>query len=243
MSNLEICCMTDIGGRSTNEDRVLAKCLDGLDLLAVADGIGGHAAGEVASGVALLEIEKSLQSNSRQGDLHNQVKEAIAKANKEIYLLSTENPEYTGMGTTLVMALIRQDKALIANVGDSRAYCLSGSQLKQITRDHSAIQELLERGIITEEEVQQHPLRSTMTRALGTDPEVKADIYDIELLPGDILLLCSDGLTDSLRDEEIREAIGTAIKLDEACANLISQAKEKEAKDNISVIIAREKRE
>ena len=243
MSNLEICCMTDIGGRSTNEDRVLAKCFDGLHLLAVADGIGGHAAGEVASGVALIEIEKSLQLNLGKGDPRNQAKEAVAKANKEIYLLARENYEYAGMGTTLVMALVQQDKVLIANVGDSRAYCISGSQIKQITKDHSAVQELLEGGMITEEETRRHPLRGTLTRALGAEHEVKLDIYDIALNPGDILMLCSDGLTDSLSDEEIGDVISSSFNLDEACANLITRAKERGSRDNISLILAREKQE
>jgi len=241
MASLEMCSLTDVGGKSINEDKVLAKSLNDLYLLAVADGLGGHAAGEVASNTAQIEVEESLKVNLVTSDIRNAVKEAIAKANKEIYLLSRENPEYTGMGTTLVMALVQQGKALIANVGDSRAYYLSGSQIRQITRDHSVVQTLIEQGLITIEEALYHPQRSKLTRALGIEPEVKVDIYDIELLPGDILLLCSDGLTDSVKDAEIREVIGSSGNLDEACVNLIRQAKEKGAKDNISVILAREK--
>lgn len=242
MANLEIYCLTDTGGRSRNEDRLLAKSLKGLHLLAVADGLGGHAAGEVASSVALVEVEESLKTNLGGGDMLNAMKEAISKANREICLLSRENPAYAGMSTTLVMALVRQGKVVIANVGDSRAYQVSGSRIRRITKDHSVVQGLIEQGLIIEKEALHHPERSTLTRALGLEPEVEMDAYDIQLLPGDILLLCSDGLTDSLGDEEIRQVIGSSGKLDEACAKLIRQARENGGRDNISVILSREKR-
>ena len=242
MDNLEISYLTDIGGRSTNEDKILARCFNGKHLLAVADGIGGHAAGEVASNLALTEIEKNLRLNPGEEEIKESMKEAVTRANREIHSLSKEKYEYDGMGTTLVMALIRQDKVFIANVGDSRAYCINRSQIKQITRDHSVVQELLEGGIITEEEVPQHPYRGTLTRALGVEPEVKVDIYDSALKPEEILLLCSDGLTDALKNEEIGDVISSTDNLDKACADLIRQAKESGARDNISVILAREKR-
>ena len=203
MGGLEISYLTDIGSRSTNEDKVLVKCFVGLYLLAIADGIGGHAAGEVASGVALIEIEKSLESNLWERDIQKPVKEAVAKANKEVYLLARENDDCAGMGTTLVMALIQQNQVLIANIGDSRAYCLSESHLKQITKDHSVVQVLIERGMITEEEAQHHPQRSSLTRALGVEPEVEVDIYDSTLKPGDILLLYTDGVTEHVNSEGI----------------------------------------
>lgn len=207
----------------------------------MADGLSTHATGEVASSVALIEVEQSLKGNLDGVDILSAINQAISKANKEIYLLSKENPAYAGMGTTLVMALVQQSKVLIANVGDSRAYCITGSQIRQITKDHSIVQGLREQGLITEEEARHHPQKSILTRALGVEPEVRADIYDIELLPGDVLLLCSDGLTDSLKDEEIKEVIDSSSRLDEACADLISRAKEKVAKDNITVVLAREK--
>lgn len=241
MHTLEISYATDIGGRSTNEDKILARCFNGMYLLAVADGIGSHAAGEVASNVALTEIEKSLRLNPGEEDITEPLKEAVARANREIHSLSREKYEYNGMGTTLVMALIRQDKVFIASVGDSRAYCINGSQIKQITRDHSAVRELLDGGVINEEEASDHPYRGMLTRVLGVAPEVEADLYDVVLNPGDTLLLCSGGLTDSLKDEEIGEVINTADNLDEACAGLIRRAKESGARDNISIILAREK--
>lgn len=242
MVSLEICYLTDSGGRNTNEDELLIKSVEQLHILAVADGIGGCAAGEVASSVALTEIEKSLEANLEEGDIGNAVKEAVAKANKEIYLLSKENPEYAGMGTTLVMALIQQGKVVIANVGDSRAYHLSGGQIRQISRDHSVVQSLIERGMITEEEARHHPQKSSLTRALGVEPQVEVDLYDTKLKRGDILMLCSDGLTDSLSDEEINEVVRSVSNMDKACAELIRRANEKGGKDNITVVLAREKR-
>ena len=240
MDNLEIYSATDIGGRSNNEDKVLTINLNDLAILAVADGMGGHSAGEVASGVAMIEIEKYFQMHPHTENLKLAAVESINKANKEIYQLSQENFEYTGMGTTLVMAIIKQTNVIIANVGDSRAYLITGNEIRKITKDHSAVQELLERGTITEEEARQHPFKGTLTRALGMEQEVKLDLYET-MIPGDILMLCSDGLTDSLSDEEMNEVIRSASNMDKACSNLIRRAKEKDVRDNISIILARVK--
>ncbi|MGB5925599.1 MAG: Stp1/IreP family PP2C-type Ser/Thr phosphatase [Dehalococcoidia bacterium] len=243
MADLDIACVTDTGGRGGNEDRLVAKSLGAVHLLAVADGLGGHAAGEVASSVALTELEGYLRANVVGEDILHAVKEAVSKANKEIHLLSEENPGYAGMGTTLVMGLVQADKVLVANVGDSRLYHISENAMNQITRDHSVVQELVEQGLITAQDALCHPEKSVLTRVLGLEPEVEADTYDIEFLPDDLLLLCSDGLTDSLRDEEIRGIIVSSGNLDEACARLISLAREKGGTDNISVVLARRKRE
>lgn len=235
---LEVYSKTDIGrSRSINEDNLLVKKLDEVYLLVVADGLGGHAAGEVASRIALIEIEEFLRAGLGRGDLTEVVKGAILKANSKIYLLSKENPAYANMGTTLVMAVVFQNKALIANVGDSRAY-LAGEEIKRITKDHSLVQELLDKKLIVEEEAFQHPRKNVISRALGSESEVKVDFYDIEL-SGGYLLLCSDGLTDSLRDEEIKEIVNNSRDLSEACTELIDSAKEKGGGDNITVILAK----
>jgi len=241
MASLEICHLTDPGGRNTNEDRVLATSIGELYLLAVADGIGGCAAGEVASSVALREVEEFLRANLGEGVNRNIVRESIVRANKEVYLLSRENPEYTGMGTTIVLALVSEDRTVVANVGDSRAYLVSQDQAQRITTDHSVVQTLLARGLITDEQARYHPDRAVLTRALGVDPEVEIDAHDVEIPTGHILLLCSDGLTDTLTDEEIREIIVWPITLKEACRGLIARAKEKGAGDNITAVLAREK--
>jgi len=207
----------------------------------VADGMGGHAAGEVASGIAIAEIEKFLASNIGKRDLRDVVKQAIDKANREICLQSGENAEYTDMGTTIVMSIIQNDSVLTANVGDSRAYLISGDLITQITKDHSAIQELLDKGLISETEAREHPGKHVITRVLGVNNEVEPDFFDTTLNTGDTLLLCSDGLTDALPDEEIRNAVYSSACVEEACRELVKRAKENDAHDNISVVVARRK--
>jgi len=241
MNDLEVCYKTDTGRtRSANEDSLLAVKLGEVHLLAVADGLGGHAAGEVASRLALIEIHEFLKTNLAEGNLRDAMRGAIGKANREIFLLSKENPVYAGMGTTLVAALVFQNKALIANVGDSRAYMI-GNEIQQITKDHSLVQELVERKVITEEEAFDHPQKNIVTRTLGMEGEVSPDLYEEEL-SGRLLLLCSDGLSDLLRDEEILETVAVSANLDEACDRLINLANEKSGIDNITVILARASR-
>ena len=151
MNSLEVAALSDVGGRSTNEDKVLILRINDVQFLAVADGMGGHAAGEVASNIALIEIEKYIKANIGIEDVHDVVNKAIKKANREVYVLSKQKDEYTDMGTTLVVSLIRQDKALIANVGDSRAYLLNQEGIAQITTDHSLVERLVATGQITRE--------------------------------------------------------------------------------------------
>lgn len=238
MGSLEVCCRTDTGNRkSVNEDSLLRVNFRDVHLLAVADGLGGHAAGKVASRVALVEIEEFLKTHFTGQNLLGSIREAVSKANKEIYLLSKENPAYAGMGSTLVAAAISQNKAVIANVGDSRAY-LVGNEIRQVTKDHSLVQELVDKRVITQEETFNHPQKNIVTRALGIKSEVLPDFYEVEL-SGKLLLLCSDGLSDSLKDEEIRKTIAASINLDEACNKLISLANEKGGSDNITVILAK----
>ena len=234
---LEVCLKTDVGRkRRKNEDALVAKRLDDIYLLAVADGLGGHASGEVASKIALIEVEEFLKARLGKENIKEATEAAISKANSEIYLLSRENPAYSNMGTTLVMAVVSENNALIANVGDSRAY-LIGEEIKRITRDHSLVQELLDKKLITEEEAFKHPQKNIVTKILGIEGEVKPDFCDIEL--DDVLLLCTDGLTGSLRDEDIREIVVNSKDLSEACTKLIDSAKKKGGEDNITVILAK----
>lgn len=239
MGNLEVCYKTDIGKqRGVNEDSLLAVQLGELHLLAVADGLGGHAAGDLASRVALIEMEESVKVNLSSVNLPDAIKGAISKANREICLLSKENPAYAGMGSTLVAAVLFKSKALIANVGDSRAYMV-GNEIRQITKDHSLVQELVNSKAITEWEAGNHPQKNIVTKALGMEDEVCPDLYEVDV-SGRILLLCSDGLSDSLRDEDIRKTVVTSKNLDEACTSLTNLANERGAADNITVVLARE---
>ena len=222
-----------------NEDSLLAVKIGDTHLLAVADGLGGHAAGEIASRVAIIEIEQSLRLKLTECSFSLALEEAIAKANREICLLSRENPVYAGMGTTLIIALVLQGKAWIANVGDSRAY-LVGNDIEQVSKDHSLVQQLVDKRLISVEEAFDHPQKNIVTRTLGLEEEVHPDIYEDVELSGRTLLLCSDGLSDALRDGEIRRLITSSRSLEEACIRLIDMANEKSGADNITVLLARE---
>lgn len=238
MTNVEVCSDSDTGVKEPNEDTIIVRELAGCYLLGVADGIGGHSAGEIASSVAAREIQESVVTNLESAEMHEALVKAIAKANSEVHLLSIENSEYQGMGTTIVLALIREGTAVVANVGDSRAYHVSAGGIRRITADHTAVEALRERGLIDEEQARSHPDRNVLNRALGTGPTVKPDVHDVRFRSGDILLLCSDGLSDSLRDDEITEAIVTAQTLGAACGSLIERARANGATDDISVILA-----
>jgi len=240
MASLETSCRTDVGRRrAENQDSLLVSRVGNAHLLAVADGLGGHAAGAVASRVATIEMEQFLKANLTEDNPVAALKQAIAKANKEIYLLSRENPAYAGMGTTLVAAILLPERVWVANVGDSRAY-LVGDAIEQVTKDHSLVQQLVDGNVITPDEAFGHPQKNIVTRTLGLDEEPNPDLYEDVELSGRVLLLCSDGLTDSLRDEEIRSLVVASANLDEACTRLVDLANEKGGADNISVVMARQ---
>lgn len=224
-------CRTDIGQvREHNEDSLLAES----PLFVVADGMGGHAAGEVASEIA---IESMREHAPRYADCDKLAK-AVEKANEEIIKAALEGKGKEGMGTTMTAAVIEGDRLCIAQVGDSRAYLLHNGLLQQITRDHSLMADLIEQGQITPAEARVHPNRSLITRALGNDPEMFADTYEIDIEEGDRLLLCSDGLSGMLTDEII-EGWMNKIKDPQECANkLIEQANSYGGNDNITVIVA-----
>lgn len=237
MGYLEVCCKTDIGKvRTHNEDSLIVLELGDMHVLAVADGLGGHAAGEVASKVALIEIENYLRAHLGIENQRETMHQAIAKANKEVFSLSKENPEYAGMGTTLVLALVTGNTVLLANIGDSRAYVIENG-IRQITKDHSLVQELVDNKLITETEAFGHPRKNVITRTLGTEENVLPDFYQ-ETASG-MLLLCSDGLSDMLTDGEILEVTTSAPDLTAACTSLIDLANAKGGRDNITAIMAR----
>ncbi len=234
--------ITNTGKRENNEDSVLVKRLDDdVYLLAVADGLGGHSAGETASRLAVMELEKTVKKAVEEGitDLKTILQNAFEKAGREISRLGRENIELWDMGTTLVAALIKDGKGIVANVGDSRAYLL-GSEIRQVTTDHSLVQELVDRKVISKEEAFQHPHRNIVTKVLGTegmDGEVQPDFYEVEL-SDNLLLLCSDGLSDVLKGEEIRDIVLKSSSLKEACDLLLNEALKKGGRDNITVILA-----
>lgn len=222
---------TDIGSvRKHNEDSLIVA----PPLFAVADGMGGHAAGEVASEIAV----NTLAEHAPQHPDSEELGKAVEAANSEVIAAAKDGRGREGMGTTMTAAILEGERLVIAQVGDSRAYLLHKDSLQQITRDHSLMADMVEAGQLTEEEARVHPNRSVITRALGSDPHMLPDLYEINVEAGDRLLLCSDGLSTMVTDAEITE---TMLRIGDAqrCANvLVNKAISAGGHDNVTVIIA-----
>ena len=227
---------TDVGNkRSFNEDSVGYYEEDDFGIFIIADGMGGHNAGEVASKIARDTVIKYVINHRNDASQEEILNEAILSANREIYRESLLNEDCKGMGTTLVGAFLRGNNLTMVNVGDSRGYVLRNGKLIKVTRDHSLVQELLDNGTITNEEAKNHPNKNVITRALGTNPAVKADYYNLDIREISKVILCSDGLTNEVSEEEIREVLqGDS---ENQCLKLINMSKTNGGRDNISVII------
>ncbi|MBI4207015.1 MAG: Stp1/IreP family PP2C-type Ser/Thr phosphatase [Betaproteobacteria bacterium] len=246
-SVLEIATATHPGMvRSHNEDSIAADGEMGLAVLA--DGMGGYNAGEVASGIAVAlipaEIRKALAARKPQelngNGMEQLIRAEAAKANATIYRAAQSQPQYSGMGTTLVVALWFDNQLSVGHIGDSRLYRLRNDTLEQITRDHSLLQEQIDSGMITREQARHSPNKNLVTRAVGIDPEVEAEVHTYAAQPGDIYLLCSDGLPDMVTDEDIQHTL-SALKanLPLAAEQLVQQANDNGGRDNVSVILVR----
>lgn len=228
---------TDIGkSREVNEDSYLAEDR----LFAVTDGMGGHSAGEIASSLA-IEILKSVFGNPEPGspdiEILDGLRTAVTEANSAVFAASAKKEAYSGMGTTLTAAYLDKDSAYIAHVGDSRAYLFRDGQLTQITRDHTLVNEMIIRGELDEELARVHPLRHVITRALGTFASVEVDLVKTPVNPGDIILLCSDGLSSKLASGEIEEILRADNDLDIAADKLVAQALAAGGEDNITLVL------
>lgn len=229
-SDIRFGCRTDIGKvREHNEDSLCAES----PLFVVADGMGGHAAGEVASEIA---IEYMRENAPRYADC-DELALAVEKANEEVIKGALEGKGREGMGTTMTAAVIEGQTLSIAQVGDSRAYLLHNGKIQQITRDHSLMSDLIEQGQLTPAEARVHPNRSLITRALGNDPNMFADKYEIEVQDGDRILLCSDGLSGMLTDQIIESWLNRIEDPQECADKLIEQANSFGGQDNITVIV------
>ena len=222
---------TDIGCvREQNEDSLAVK----PPLFVVADGMGGHAAGEVASEICVSTIAKNVPEHPDAEALGH----AVEKANRAIIQAAIDGEGREGMGTTCTAAMLENDQLVIAQVGDSRAYLLHAGRLSQVTRDHSLMANMVEAGQITPEEARFHPQRSVITRALGNDPSTRPDLYEINVVAGDRLLLCSDGLSGMLRDEEIEAVMTRVVDPQRCAAQLVNEAIAAGGHDNVTVIVA-----
>jgi serine/threonine protein phosphatase PrpC len=226
---------TDTGRqRQANEDSYFARA----PLFAVADGMGGAQAGEVASRIAARAFERK-RSVSREEPAEGQLEKIAQQANREIHKLAQEDSSRAGMGTTLTAALLRDDEVALGHVGDSRAYLLRDGQLKRLTKDHSLVEELRRQGRLTEEQAEEHPQRSIITRALGPEPNVNVDTMTFPARDGDVFLLCSDGLTTMVSDEQIREILVSSRSLRVAVNKLVDAANQGGGRDNITAVAFR----
>src|SRR5690242_2543660 len=242
--------LTDTGKvREHNEDTIAVD--PDIGLLVLADGMGGYNAGEVASGIAVKTIVNLVKEQVEREDMNVQdresglsrptiiLRDAIHRANKIIYQTAKTQPQCEGMGTTVVAALFFDNKITIAHVGDSRLYRQRGEKLEQVTMDHSLLQELVDRGFYSAEEAQRATNKNYVTRALGVEPNVEVEINEKPVHRGDYYVLCSDGLSDMVEDEDIHLTISTFNdNLDTVTKHLIQLANDNGGRDNISVVIA-----
>lgn len=230
--------LSDVGNvRKTNEDSVGYFEGNDIDIYAVADGMGGHNAGEVASELAINNIIEYIKGNHNSSDMEKVLSEAIKVANKKIYDVASESEALKGMGTTITICLIKQSKMLVANVGDSSCYVVDNERkLVKITRDHSLVQQLLDNGTITEEKARNHPNKNIITRALGTNESVEVDLFDVDLNSVIKCILCTDGLTNDVTYSEMFNIIMENDN-DSSCKMLVDLSKSRGGRDNISVIV------
>jgi PPM family protein phosphatase len=236
---LRTAAQTDVGQRRRgNEDRFAVDRELGLSL--VADGMGGHSAGQVASALAADAVLAALRE--RKGDdsasAAEKLRGAIEDANRAIYASARETEEYSGMGTTVVALLVEGSRVAVAHVGDSRAYRVRRGRIRQLTDDHSIVGELLRRHEITPDDAREHPHRHVLTRALGVRGHVQPDLAELTLSRGDLFVLCSDGLTNHVEDHEIAKLVSEAEDLEAGCNALIELANHRGGEDNITVALA-----
>lgn len=234
--------MTDVGlVRKENQDAFAVRTAFGHTICVVCDGMGGAAGGQLASSIAVStfteEMAKRLTPDSKPDRLRELSVVAVALANRAVRKAARSSQEYQNMGTTLVSAVFFDGGAVIANVGDSRAYHITRERIVQVTRDHSLVEHMVERGDITAEEARRHPSRNLITRALGPDVNPECDCYTCRLEPGEYLLLCTDGLVNTVTDQEIKAEV---LRGDtETCMDrLLALSKSRGASDNVTVVLA-----
>ena len=249
---LEAYGQTDVGRRrKLNEDNFVVSKEPGL--FAVCDGMGGHNAGEVASKMAIETLQAFIEKSHREKEITwpygldvnlsfdgNRLKTAIKLANKKVFRAADNREDYTGMGTTAVAALVSENVLTVGSAGDSRCYLLRGGKLTQLTRDDSWVSAALGEGILNSDEIERHPLRNVITKAVGAKETIELDVVEQKLETGDLALICSDGLHAMLSDDQILATL-TPIPatLEEAAGKLIDAANEAGGKDNVSVVLLR----
>lgn len=239
--NIFVC--SDVGKlREINQDAFYYCDYEQLPIFAVADGMGGHNAGEIASNLAIQTIKESYYKErediiQQKLEIPRFINETLKKANEKIHIQSQEQKNFNGMGTTVTMGFIYDNEIFIGHIGDSRAYLLKNGELIQLTQDHSLVAELVKNGSISREEAQNHPQKNIITRALGTDISVNIDILSRELEDNDIIMLCTDGLTNMVSEGKIKEILLSEDNSEILCNKLIYTANELGGFDNSTVMI------
>ena len=231
--------LTDAGKvRSHNEDSVIiTKNTSGDYLMAVADGMGGHSAGEIASSIVVSHLSKCFNEsfcNMEKSKAVNWIREMATEVNDLIFSYAAEHPESKGMGTTLVMALVTNDYVLIGNIGDSSGFVVKDGQMHKVTYDHTLVNLLLKAGELTEEEAKDHPKKNVLMKALGANNPIDIDIFDCDM-DIDSILLCSDGLTSMLDTEQIEKVLLSEIEIEDKVIKLIRKSNNRGGTDNISI--------
>lgn len=236
--------LTDLGNvRKQNQDFYDIVTLHPNQLLlVVCDGMGGAKSGNVASRLAtevfVGEVRRTAREDMNAGQIGQMLRDAVSLANQAVFEQSKVSSDFTGMGTTLVAAVLLPDRAVIANVGDSRAYIFDKDGIRFMTVDHSLVELMVRRGEITREQAKTHPSKNLITRAVGTEANVDCDLYNQELRPGDAVLLCSDGLSNEMADQEILFEVVHGVQKDGCCQRLLDIAKGRGAPDNVTVVLA-----
>lgn len=237
------CARTDPGrARENNEDAVVVD--ESTQLCVLADGMGGYNAGEIASGMATAFIKSELSrwlteagKGAKAKEIRRAMEICVENANRSIFNASDSNPQYAGMGTTLVVGVYRDATLILGHIGDSRCYRLRGGGFAQITKDHSLLQEQIDAGLITPEQAQGSTIKNLVTRALGVDDAVALDVTEHDVEVGDWYLMCSDGLSDMVDDAEIASILGGPQPIDQKADALVAAANANGGRDNISVLL------
>ena len=227
--------------RANNQDsfRILPFPEEDMLIAVLCDGMGGVHGGEIASMLAseaFSAYSREKLTDKRVPELASVGREAAAYANLKVYDRAQRDESLLGMGTTLVAVILRGDETVMVNIGDSRGYWLSDGRIQQVTRDHSHVQELMDQGIITKGEARSHPHRNLITRAVGVNDRIRSDVFRLDVHSGDRLLLCSDGLSNLISEEEIAEVLGDGDSLKGCCERLVAMTLERGAPDNVTVV-------
>ena len=242
---MKIWSMTDVGlVRKDNQDAYAVKqdTPSGHTICVVCDGMGGVHGGEIASAVAadsFMQYAEDMLRREPKSDAAQVLREAAAYANLKVYDRAFRDESCRGMGTTLVAALVRPEDAAVVNIGDSRCYWLADGQLQQVTRDHSLVQSMVDRGLITEDEARSHPRKNVIMRAVGLERTIRSDIFRLDIRPGDALLLCSDGLSNLVDAGEMESLLLASSDDDAVCRELLRMALDRGAPDNVTLALVR----